>query len=306
MGAAILPNAIGSWHQTATAKPALSDHAVWDDYGLKAAETATYKNGSATFTLTAWQLADTTASLGAFDWQRPADSSPSKAAPLAAETKSDLMWVHGQYLLLAAGYKPDAQELGAVNQALKNLDVTALPTLPSYMPDRDLVKNSERYVLGPASLQKFDPAISASLAGLHLGAEAQLGTFHSTKGDMEMAIFNYPTPQIAMQKLSDFEKAGAVAKRSGPLIAVFSAPADPDLAERLLAEVRYQAEVTRNQYVPTKRDNMGDLLLNICILIGLLAGFAVVSGLLVGGLRVAMRALRKGEEPEAMITLHLE
>ena len=119
LSAAILPDTIGPWHRTATTQPALADRAVWDEYGLKEAETATYRNGAAAFTLTGWRLQDTTASLAAFDWQRPGDSRPSKAAPLAAETNDGLMWVHGQYLLLAAGHKPAAEELGAVDQALK-------------------------------------------------------------------------------------------------------------------------------------------------------------------------------------------
>ena len=243
-------------------------------------------------------------------WQRsgkrPADSHASKLAPLAAETGNGLIWTHGQYLLSAAGHKPSTEELKAIDEALKNLDTTPLPTLPGYLPSQDLVANSERYITGAAALGKFDPAIAPSVAGFHLGAEAQLGVFHGAKGDMRMAVFNYPTPQIAMQKLADFEKTGAMAKRSGPLVAVFINPADPDLAERLLGQVRYEAEITRDQYVPTKRDNMGDLLLNICILIGILAGFAAVSGLLWGLFRGVLRLLRKGREPEAMITLHIE
>ena len=215
--------------------------------------------------------------------------------------------MHGNYLFSFDGYKPSTAELEAFGDGLKNVDQTPLPVLPSYLPADNLTPNSERYITGPASLARFDPAISASLAGFHFGAEGQMGVFHSPKGDMTLTIFNYPTPQIAMEKVTDFQKLpGAMAKRSGPFVAVVVAPADPDLAERLLGEIRYQAEITRDAYVPTRRDNMGDLLLNICILIGILAGFAVVSGLLTGGLRYLVRVVRKGEEPEAMITLHLE
>jgi hypothetical protein len=130
--------------------------------------------------------------------------------------------------------------------------------------------------------------------------------FHGPKGDVELAIFNYPTAQIAMQKVGDFQKLpGVMVKRSGPLVAVVLSPADPDFAERLLGEVRYQAEVTRDEYVPTRRDNPGVLILNIFVLIGILGLFAIVSGLAFGGMRVLRRKARKGEEPEAMITLHL-
>jgi hypothetical protein len=81
---------------------------------------------------------------------------------------------------------------------------------------------------------------------------------------------------------------------------------DPDFAEKLLDGVRYQAVVTRDQYVPTRRDNMGELLLNVCILIGILAAFALVSGLVFGGLRGLWRRGAKGEEPDEVIGLHLE
>ena len=64
-----------------------------------------------------------------------------------------------------------------------------------------------------------------------------------------------------------------MAKRSGPLVAVIVSPADPDAAERLLAQVSYQAEITRDEYVPTRRDNIGDLVINTFILIGILLAF---------------------------------
>jgi hypothetical protein len=305
--AAILPETIGEYHRTDSSQPALSDRAVWNDYNLKDWETATYQNGAAKLTVAAWQLADTTGALAAFDWQRPADAKPSQRGPLAAETATRLVWAHGNYVPSFDGYKPSTAELQALGDGLKNVDQTPLPVLPSYLPTDDLTPNSERYITGPASLARFDPAISASLAGFHYGTEGQTGIFHSPKGDMTLAIFNYPTPQIAMEKVSDFQKApGAMAKRSGPFVAVVMSPADPDLAERLLGKIRYQAEITRDEYIPTRRDNMGDLLLNICILIALLAAFAVLSGLMVGGMRYLMRVIRKGEEPEVMITLHLE
>jgi hypothetical protein len=122
-----------------------------------------------------------------------------------------------------------------------------------------------------------------------------------------MAIFNYPTPQIAMGKIDEFGKIpGAVVKRSGPFVAVVLSPADPDAAERLLSQVRYQAEVTRDERVPTRRDNIGDLIINVFVLIGILLVFSTVSGLLLGGFRALLRRGKKGDEAESMISLHLE
>jgi hypothetical protein len=305
--ASILPETLGPAHRTGESQPTLTDRAVWDDYGLKAWEAATYKSSASTFTVTAWQLRDPTAALAAFEWQRPETAKPSQLAPLAATTRDGLLFANGQYLLAFAGHQPADDELAALSQSLKNVDTTALPVLPGYLPTENLAPNSERYITGPASLARFLPGISPSVAGFHFDAEAQLGVFHSSKGAMQLAIFDYPSPQIAMRKVPDFEQLpGAMVKRSGPLVAVLLAPADRDVAERLLAQVRWQAEITRNERVPTQRDNPGNLLLNIFKLIGILLLFATLSGLLMGAARVLIRLIRRGEEPEVMISLHLD
>lgn len=305
--AAIFPDAIGAWHRTAASKPVLADGPVWDEYGLRESETASYENGSARFTATAWRLGDSTGALAAYDWQRPGKSEPSKVAALAAETADGMVLVHGNYLFSFSGYKPTTPELSSIVETLRNVDTTALPTLPGYLPSRDLVPGSERYIMGPTSLGKFNPGIPPSLAAFHLGAEAQLGIFHSAKGDMVLTILNYPTHQIAMQQAASLGKLpGAEVKRSGPLVAVILSPPDPDAAERLLGEVRYRAEVTRNEYVPTLRDNIGNLVVNAFVLTGLLLVFCVASGLALGGSRALLRRFRKGEEPEAIVTLHLD
>ena len=305
--AAIWPDAIGAWHRTAVSKPVRADGPLWDEFGLRESETASYENGSAKFTATAWRLQDSTGALAAYDWQRPGQSEPSKLAALAAETAGSLLLVHGNYLLSFSGYKPTTPELDPIVESLRNVDTTALPTLPGYLLSQDLVPGSERYITGPASLGKFNPGIPSSAAAFHLGAEAQLGVFHGPKGETVLTIFDYPTHQIAMQQAASLGKIpGAEVKRSGPLVAVILFPPDPDAAERLLAQVRYRAEVTRNEYVPTLRDNIGNLVVTAFVLTGLLLAFCVVSGLAVGGSRVFLRRFRKGEEPEALTTLHLE
>ena len=81
--------------------------------------------------------------------------------------------------------------------------------------------NSERYILGPDGLAKFAPGIPPSVAAFHLGAEAQVAAFRAPAGEIRLAIFDYPTPQMAIQQYDGFAKLpGMMAKRSGPLVAV--------------------------------------------------------------------------------------
>lgn len=303
--ASTLPDTIGAYHRTATSQPTLADPALWKELGLKDSETATYENGTSKFTATAWHVQDTTSSLAAFDWLRSAKSTPSPVAKLAAETPDTLLLVHANYLLSFEGYKPSLPELDAVAGSLKNVENIALPSF--FLPAENLVANSQRYIVGPVTLQKFSPSIPPSVAAFHLGAEAEMATFHSSKGEFPVLVFNYPTWAIARNQSAEFGKLpGAVVKRSGPLVAVTFAPADPDLAENVLSQVAYKADVTLQEHVPTQRDNIGDLVVNAFILIGILLCFALVSGLAVGGVRAWMRRGSGNPDADTLISLHLE
>jgi len=58
--------------------------------------------------------------------------------------------------------------------------------------------------------------LAPSVAAFHYGAEAAIAVYQTGKNETRVAIFNYPTHQIAMQR-SEFTKVpGAVVKRSGP------------------------------------------------------------------------------------------
>jgi hypothetical protein len=306
-GAAVWPESLGPFHRTAVAAAALSDRALWNEIGLKDSESATYEKGKDKFTAVVYRLEDSTGALAAFDWQRPAGSTRSDLANLAAETPTGALLVRGNYLFSFVGYKPTAADLAPVFDALRDVDSTQLPTLLGFFPSEGLVANSERYVIGPAGLERFDPGIPPSVAAFHLGAEAQIGVFASPKGNMTLALFNYPTPQIAMQKEGDFRKLpGAIAKRSGPLVAVILSPPDPDAAERLLAQVRYEAQITLDERVPKPNDNAGIMLINIFVLTGILLAFCIVAGLFVGAFRTFLLHGRKGRAADPMILLHLD
>ena len=143
-----------------------------------------------------YRLQDTTGAMAAFDWQRPAKSTPSQAGAAGGRHRvKDLLVVHGNYLLLFNGHKPEAADSKRnVRQACATWTPPCFrPCRPTCHP-RDLVANSQRYITGPASLAKFVPGIPPSVAAFHYGAEGQLGTFHGPKGDMGHGDFQLPNP----------------------------------------------------------------------------------------------------------------
>lgn len=306
-GAAVWPETIGAWKRASTSPAPLASPALWEEYGFKEGEAARYESAGKSFSATAWRFQDSTGALGAFQWQTPADAKPSRRAETAVETKTGVLAAEGNWMLSFNGYRPAPEELKTVFASLPRMARTIPPSLPGFLPSKDLAPNSERYVLGPAALAEFAPSIPPSAAAFHFGAEAALASYRSPKGDLKLALFNYPTPQIAMQQVEVLGKLpGAVAKRAGPMVAVVMPPADADAAERLLALVKYEAAITMSEYVPTRKDNIGNLIVNIFILTGILLAFAAVSGFAVGALRTFLRRGLKGEDPEPMITLHLE
>jgi len=192
--AGIWPDQIGEFKRVSAGPVVVADQAVWDEYGLDQAERAAYVSGHQKLTGTAHRLRDSTGAFAAFQWQRPAEARPTKLSELAVETDSTLMVAYGNYLLVFEGWKPQVTDLGALVDRLPKLEKSPLPTLAGYLPSQDLIPNSERYILGPASLDRFRPGIPPSVAAFHTGAEAQLGKFGASGKEMELVIFPTPPP----------------------------------------------------------------------------------------------------------------
>ena len=307
--AAIWPERFGGFARTAAkaADPA-DGKALWEEYGLEEAERADLlQPGGRKTAAVAYRFKDSTGAFAAFAWQRPPDARPSQLGKLAVETPGGILVAFGNYLFRFEGQAPTTAELEQLFGTLPRLEQSPLPAISGSLPAQDLVPNSERYISGPAALEKFQPHIPPALAGFRFGTEAQLARYTSPSGEITLAVFSYPTPHIAREQELAFQKLpGAMSKRSGPLIAVIVSPSDPNVAEKLLSKVRYQAEITWSEHVPSRRDNIGNLILNIFMLVGILLGFSLVAGLAFGGLRVAARRLFGWKSAEeSMITLDI-
>jgi hypothetical protein len=217
--------------------------------------------------------------------------------------------VYGNYVLQWENHMPTEPELRFVFDRLPRLEQSPRPLFVDFFPSRGRMDNSERYILGPASLAKFEPRVSPSLAGFHYGAEAQHGRFKIDGKDLSLLMLSYPTPNVARERMPEFQKIpGALVKRTGPLLAVVLPPADADAAEKLLANVRYRATISWTETVSneTELQRFGRFILNIFMFIGILILFAVLSGVAVVGARRLMdRSGGVAGSGESMILLDL-
>jgi hypothetical protein len=114
---------------------------------------------------------------------------------------------------------------------------------------------------------------------------------------------------MARARLEEFQKVpGAVAKRSGILVAVIIDPPDPNAAESLLAKVVYQQNITLNERVPENVGRqMGGIFLGSFALAGGILIVCLVGGVGVGTLKILLRKLGwKVSDPGEMIVLGID
>ena len=282
--AAIWPERLGPFDRK-SAQPAAASDSAPEENGFVAAEQADYSR----FQITAWQYKDPT---GAF------------AAALERPSKPIQV---GNYVISCSGDCPkDLAKL--VDATLPHVSRAALPILPDYLPLKDRIGRSERYILGPVGLKSVAPSIPESLAAFQFSPEAALARYRTRKGDQLLAIFAYPTPQIARDQATAFEKAAiGLVKRTGPFLAVIPAPPDPDAAQKLLVMINYQAAVSFNEPIPipVKAQSVAQMILAIIELAGIVVGFCVFSGLAFGGYRVLSRRFGHSGAEDTMIVLDL-
>jgi hypothetical protein len=305
----MFPDQIGAFKKGPPRAMSVPDRALYEEYGLEAMEQAEYTSPENHFTATAWRLRDSTGALALFEARRPPGATPANLAKLSVRTSDGCIFAYGNYVFQFTGTAfPEAAELEQLYAALPRLEQSPLPALMGFLPAQDLVPNSERYVVGPVSLERFEPRIPPSVAAFHLGSEAQVGKYKTENGQLTLAIFDYPSPGLARERAAEFQKIpGAVVKRTGSLIAVTIAPPDADAAERVLARVNYDANVTWNEKVPVNEARgMARLLVNIFILSGILVLLSVIAGVGFGGFRVLARKMGRKEEFDAMIVLGLD
>lgn len=305
--AAIWPEQLADFHRVSlTPWTPAEDAAVWEEYGLEAAEQAVYESPRGKCATTGWRLKDPTSALAVWQWKHPGSGTRSELEKIAVQSGDRLFLMIGNYVLQYTGATPTLEQVQLMYVTLPRLDQSALPALTGFLPSRDLVEGSQRFVIGPASLDKFEPRISPAAAGFHMGAEAQLGRYQTPDGPMTLGIFAYPTPHISRDRAAEFQKLpGAVVKRSGPLVAITLAPPSPDAAERLLARVNYQANITWNERPLKPEPNVAEFLITAFTFIGMLLGFTILAGVAYAGFRIAVRKWTGAPDEEPMVRLHL-
>ena len=283
-GAAIWPEQLGKY-QRKSVKTGAVENPPPNEYGKDETEEANYGQ----FTVKA---------------QRYKDSTGAYAALL--EMREPTLQV-GNYLIACTGHCP--KDLAALVEKLPKFSHAALPVLRNYLPAKNIVPHSERYILGPLGLQATAPQIPASAINFDFAPEGDIARYKTPDGEATLAVFSYPTMQMARQQAAILEKLPDVAvKRTGPLVAVVFAPGGRAVANQLLSQINYQATISSDdQQIPLviRPQTAAQMVLGIIALAGIVLGFCLLSGIAFGAFRIVARRFGYSDAGTAMTTLHL-
>ncbi len=296
-----------------------TDYAVLKEYGFSDFALATYSRNGRSMQIKAARFADASGAYGAFTYFLQPQMLPETIGDRAGSNTSRILFYRGNVLVdarLEHVSAMSAADLRALADALPRPhgNLSALPTLPGHLP-KNSIANSEHYIVGPIALERLGVPLPASLVNFPMGPEVEFAQYVNHMGGVaNFTLIEYPTPQIAAERMKAMQAAGLPAgpfyfKRSGPLLAVVNGGVDENEARDLMASVAYDADVTWNQ--PTKRDardNIGNLIIGIFVLIGFILLVSVIFGLAFGGVRIVAKKFfpdRVFDRPEDVEVIRL-
>ena len=328
---AFLPKSFAGWTQsgpvTVVTDAAQADSAypgVLKEYGFVESETANYVRGDGRkLTIKAAKFKDATGAYGAFTFYRQPPMKTEQIGTNAASANERILFFRDNVLVdanfgrLSGMSAAELRELAGMLPKAQGNEANP-PNLPNYLPKDHAVENSAKYILGPQALLATHSPLTAEQVDFSHDPEILTQDYLPADGPETLTILAYPTPQIAAERLRALENGSQAApntmlvRRSGPLVAVVTGVVGNNEAKDLLNSVNYEAEVTWNEATSvSKRNNIGNLILGIFALIGIILLISVIFGVFFGGFRILMKrffpeSVFDRPEQVEIIQLHLK
>jgi hypothetical protein len=310
-----LPTEVSGWTETAGVAPvpALpSGSPVLTEYGWRSTESASYGNASRGIDVVLFVMADPSGAYGLYSYLRTPD--------LARANLTDHSSMSGGRALVLAGnlvLDIHGQDLGKSEPQLRALVASVeakahdgtLPMLGQFLPQKNRIDRTDRYVLGPETLNQLFPGGLGDSLGFQSRAEAELAHYRLGGHDATLLIVDFPTDQLASRQLAVLEQSFHVnsanqvsgsptlfAKRSATLLAIVAGASSQAEANALLDQVELETDRSWNE--PTfqfKEPSIGMMIVGSIIGAGTICMFALIAGISFGGLRLVVKRVMPGK-----------
>ncbi len=344
--APVLPTEFAGWQVKGSVEksndPAIADTTngpILKEYGFQRLENASYtRDDGRNLVIRAAVFDDASGAYGAFTYYQQPDMGTETIGAQAASSKNRVLFYQGNVLVDAVFDRVSVMSAAQLRQLaglLPQADDSKRnpPNLPLYLPrasaERRPERNTTKYVLGPLALNRVGSPLPISMVDFASGAEVVMSRYEVNAGDATVMLIEYPTPQIAAEKLRQIDASHHMTEqkpgvstildvgpffdaRTGPIIVIASGPLSPSDARALMSGISYEADVTWNEntYV-TKKNNLGNFLFNAIVLCGIVVGVMLVAGVAFGGFRILTKrflpdSVFDRKEAVEIISLHLE
>ena len=306
----ILPVRFDDWTSATatgtTLRTKMTFSPVMQEYGLVSGEDATYSRGTETMHVDMYKMKDPSGAYGLYSYLRAADMAHFSSGEHSVVSDQRALLLTGNVVLDVTGknlpkYSRNLESL--VAYATKFSEQGPLPSLTEHLPSKGFVERSDKYVLGPVTLNEVFPLSEDDWLGFSHGAEAEVAKYNINGHDVRLLIADFPTPQVAQKRLADLQQVyhfnpknpdanstPLFAKRSITLLAIVSGAKTQAEADELLSQISSGSEVVWNE--PTfqfKEPSIGAMIVGSIIGAGVLCMFAVVAGVAFGGFRLVVK-----------------
>ena len=280
--------------------------ATRQEYGFVSGEQAAYSRAHGKLQVTLYRMKDPSGAYGMYSYLRSPDMLRADITDHSAMSRERALVLDGNLLLDVHG--ADLPQLGKDLNALvaainSKAEQGPLPALSDHLPTKGFIDRSDKYILGPQTLNQFFPVTPDDWLGFGTGAEAEVARYHVDGRELNLLIADFPTPQTAQKKLAQLQQDYHVnvpstdpngspifARRSITLLAIVSGARTREEANKVLDQIQSGTEVTWNE--PTfqfKEPAITTMIVGAIIGTGIICCFALVSGLAFGGFRLVVK-----------------
>jgi len=282
------------------------------EYGFAGGEQASYAQGSQTLEVQLYKMKDPSGAYGEYSYQRVPGMERANVTDHSAITPDRALVLTGNLVIDIQGtnlpaHTADVKAL--VNAVAKHEQDGPLPTLWEDLPRKNVVEGTDRYILGPQTLDQLFPGQLGKSIDFSNGAEAEVAQYRVDGHDATLLIVDFPTPQMAESMLANIQKKFNVngsqpgsnspalfAARSLTLLAVVAGAPSQKEADALLAQVQPGTVLTWNE--PTfqfKEPSIEVMVVGAIEGTGVICLFALIAGLAFGGLRLMVKRSLPGK-----------
>ena len=220
----ILPGSFAGWSgnvQAGLAPPILQSgdsgaanaaalqEAARREYGFVSGENADYKRGSEEMRVNLYKMKDPSGAYGLYSYLRATDMPHADFTEHSSMSREHALVLIGNVVVEVAG-----RDLAKNGAALKTLVAAVaphsesglLPTIGDRIPTKGFIDRSDKYILGPSTLNQFFPLADGDWLGFSQGAEAETAKYRVNGHEVDFVIADFPTPQTAAKKLAELQK----------------------------------------------------------------------------------------------------